>query len=201
MVANLVLLSFNVCVTPVAPIGNTGKPVKVGDAKLAFKSKAVCCAVLTGLLASLVLLIFPIPKLVLASIAVVPPVPPLANATIPETFVAFPVTVPVKFPVTFPVILPVTFPTKFALIVVAEKFPLPSLLTTAFAKFALVAVPKAFTVAAILSFVFPPIVITIGAVAVPPKSPANNIFPLEEVVASATEFVIDPEASANALAT
>ena len=30
---------------------------------------------------------------------------------------------------------------------------------------------------------------------------ANNIFPLEEVVASATEFVIDPDASAKALAT
>ena len=30
-------------------------PVKVGDAKFAFKSSAVCCAVLTGLLTSLVL--------------------------------------------------------------------------------------------------------------------------------------------------
>ena len=30
-------------------------PVKVGEARLAFKSKAVCCAVLTGLFTSLVL--------------------------------------------------------------------------------------------------------------------------------------------------
>ena len=37
--------------------------------------------------------------------------------------------------------------------------------------------------------------------AVPPKSPANNILPFVVVVASATEFVMEPEASASALAT
>ena len=46
MVANLVLLSFNDCVTPVVPVGKTGSPVKVGDARFAFRSSAVCCAVL-----------------------------------------------------------------------------------------------------------------------------------------------------------
>ena len=34
-------------------------PVKVGPAKLAFKSNAVCCAVETGLLASLVFVTLP----------------------------------------------------------------------------------------------------------------------------------------------
>ena len=69
------------------------------------------------------------------------------------------------------------------------------------AKLVLVAVAKAFTENATLSFVFPPTLITIGVEAVPPKSPANKILPFEVVVASATEFVIDPDASANALAT
>ena len=36
-------------------------PVNVGDARFAFKSRAVCCAVETGLLASLVLSTFPRP--------------------------------------------------------------------------------------------------------------------------------------------
>ena len=175
--------------------------MKVGDAKLAFKSRAVCCAILTGLLTSDVLFIFPKPKFVLASIAVVPPVPPFATATIPDTFVALPVTVPVRFPVTSPITLPVCKPIEFALIVPALKLPLPSLLTTAFAKFAFVAVPKAFTVAAILSFVFPPTLITTGLLALPPRSLANIIFPLVVVVASATELVMEPEASAKALAT
>ena len=42
---------------------------------------------------------------------------------------------------------------------------------------------------------------TSGTDAVPPKSPANRILPLLVVVASATEFVIVPVASAMALAT
>ena len=105
--AILVLLSFKVCVTPVVPVGKIGKPVNVGEAKFAFKSKADCCKVLTGLFASLVLSIFPIPKLVLALMDVDAPVPPLAMATTPETLVAFPVTVPVKLPVTSPTTFPV----------------------------------------------------------------------------------------------
>ena len=103
----MVLLSFKDCVIPVVPVGKTGNPVKFGEAKFAFKSKAACCKVLTGLLASLVLSIFPIPKLVLALMDVVAPVPPLTTATTPETLVAFPVTVPVTFPVTFPTTSPV----------------------------------------------------------------------------------------------
>src|SRR5688572_8356401 len=39
-------------------------PEKVGLAKLAFRSRAVCCAVETGLLASLVLVTFPNPTIV-----------------------------------------------------------------------------------------------------------------------------------------
>ena len=129
MVANLVLLSFKGCVTPVVPVGKTTSPVKVGDSKFAFKSSAVCCAVLIGLFKSEVLSILPSPKFVLAEVAEFAPVPPLASATIPETLVALPVSVPIILPVTLPVILPVTFPIKFplnvlAVIVLPEKSPI-----------------------------------------------------------------------------
>jgi hypothetical protein len=97
-------------------------PVKVGEFKFAFKSNAVCCAVLTGLLASLVLSMFPNPKFVLAFVLVDPPVPPFATATIPDTFVALPVTVPVKFPIILPVTLPVTLPIKFEEITLALQY-------------------------------------------------------------------------------
>ena len=201
VVASFVLLSLSACVTATAPVGKTGIPVKVGEFKFAFKSSAVCCAVLTGLLASLVLSINPIPKFVLALVLVDPPVPPFTTATIPETLVAFPVTVPVKLPVILPVILPVTSPVKFEVIAFALKFPLASLFTKALAKLVEVPFPNATTAAAILSFVFPPTLKTIGTDPVPPKSPANKILPLLVVVASATELVIEPEASAKALAT
>ena len=156
---------------------------------------------LTGLLASLVLSILPMPKFVLAFVAPLAPVPPLAIATIPDTLVALPVTVPVKLPVTLPVKFPVTLPIKLALIELALKSPFASLFTKALAKLSAVPFPKATTVAAILSFVFPPTLITNGLLAVPPKSPASNIFPLLLVVASCTEFVMLPDASAKALAT
>ena len=201
VVAIFVLLSPRVCVTATAPIGKTGSPVKVGEFRLAFKSNAACCARLIGLLASLVLSMFPNPKFVLALVLVDPPVPPFATATIPETLVALPVTVPVKLPVMLPVIFPVTLPIIFAVILVALKFPLASLLTILPAKLSLVALLASVVAAATSSFVFPPTLITDGLLPVPPKSPANNIFPLEVVVASATELVIEPDASAKALAT
>ena len=81
--AILVLLSFKAWVIPVVPVGKMGNPVNVGEAKFAFKSNAVCCKVLTGLLISLVLSILPIPKLFLALIEVVAPVPPFTIATTP----------------------------------------------------------------------------------------------------------------------
>ena len=112
------------------------------------------------------------------------PVPPLTTATIPETFEALPVTVPVKLPVTFPITSPVCVPIVFALMFPAEKLPLPSRFTIVLAKFELVDVPNAFTANATLSFVFPPTIKTRGVVADPPKSPANNIFPFDVVVAS-----------------
>ena len=156
---------------------------------------------LTGLLASLVLSIFPIPKFVLAFVLVDPPVPPFATATIPDTFVALPVTVPVKLPVILPVTLPVTSPIKFEEITLALKFPLASLFTILLAKFALEALLANIVAEVISSLVFPPTLNTNGLLPVPPKSPANNIFPLLVVVASCTELVIEPEASAKALAT
>ena len=121
-------MSFNDCVTPVVPVGKTGSPVKVGDARFAFRSSAVCCAVLTGLFKSEVLSILPSPKFVLAEVAEFAPVPPFVSATIPETLVAFPDKLPITLPVIFPVTLPVTFPIKFplnvfAVMVLPEKSP------------------------------------------------------------------------------
>lgn len=46
------------CVTPVVPVGSDGVPVKACDAIFAFRLSAVCCAVDTGLFASLVLSTF-----------------------------------------------------------------------------------------------------------------------------------------------
>ena len=134
VVASLVLLSFKAWVTPVVPVGKTTSPVNVGDAKSAFRSSAVCCAVLTGLFTSDVLSILPSPKFVLAEVAEFAPVPPLANATIPETLLALPVklpiTSPVRFPVTLPVTLPIIFPLNIlAVIVLPEKSPMGLLRT------------------------------------------------------------------------
>ena len=121
-------MSFNDCVTPVVPVGKTTSPVNVGDARFAFRSSVVCCAVLTGLFKSEVLSILPSPKFVLADVAELAPVPPFTIATIPETLVALPVSVPKIFPVIFPVTLPVTFPIRFplnvfAVMVLPEKSP------------------------------------------------------------------------------
>ena len=134
VVAILVELSFNACVMPLVAEGKTTFPVNVGDTKLAFKSNAASCAVLTGLFASDVLSIFESPKLDFALSAEFAPVPPLVNATIPVMFVAFPVNVPVTLPVILPITLPVTlpmiFPLKvFAVIVLPEKSPIGLLLT------------------------------------------------------------------------
>ncbi len=182
-------------------MGSTTSPVNVGEAKFAFKSSAVCCAVLTGLLRSEVLLILPRPKLILALLASLAPVPPLATATMPETLVAFPISEPVTMPVRLPVTFPVTFPIKFEVILPAIKLPDASLFTMVLAVFCAVAVFANMDAPAISSLLIPPILITTGIDAVPPKSPANKILPLLVVVASATEFVMVPEASAIAFAT
>ena len=116
-------------------VGNTTSPVKVGDAKFAFRSRAVCCAVLTGLFKSEVLSMLPSPKLIRALLALLPPVPPFAMATTPETLVALPISDPVTFPVRFPVRLPVTSPIKFEVILLAIKLPEASLFTMVLAVF------------------------------------------------------------------
>ena len=134
VVANLVELSFNASVMPLVVEGKTTLPVNMGDIKLAFRSNAVSCAVLTGLFASDVLSIFESPKLDFALSAEFAPVPPFVNATIPVMFVAFPVNVPVTLPVilpiTFPVTLPMILPLKvLAVMVLPEKSPIGLLLT------------------------------------------------------------------------
>ena len=201
VVANFVVLSLSACVTAVVPVGSTTRPVNVGEATFAFRSSALCCAVLTGLFKSEVLSILPIPKLVRALLALLPPVPPFATATTPETLVALPISDPVTFPTRFPVTLPVTLPMILEVILLAIKLPEASRLTIVLAVFCAVAVLDKIAAEVISSLFKPPILITKGIDAVPPKSPANKILPLLVVVASATEFVIVPEASAIALAT
>ena len=201
MVANFVVLSLSACVTAVVAVGKTTRPVNVGEAKFAFKSSAVCCAALTGLFTSEVLSILPIPKLVRALLALLPPVPPFTTATTPETLLALPISDPVTTPTRFPVTFPVILPMILEVILLAIKLPEASLFTMVLAVFCAVAVLDKIAAAAISSLDKPPILTTSGIDAVPPKSPANKILPLLVVVASATEFVIVPEASAMALAT
>ena len=89
-------ISPALCVTAIVPVGSVGVPVNTGDTKFDFKFNAVCCAVLTGLLASLVLSTLPNPKFVLASFIFVAFVPPFAIATTPVIFEEVPVTLPMK---------------------------------------------------------------------------------------------------------
>ena len=76
-------------------------------------------------------------------------------------------------PEILPVTLPVTLPVKFAEIVPAEKSPDTSLDTIVFVKLVLVALLANNSAVWILEAVEPPTKITVGKVAVPPKSPAN----------------------------
>ena len=69
-----------------------------------FKPRAVCVALETGLLASLVLSTLFKPKLVFAPTAVVAPVPPLVMATVPLTLSAFPAMSPETLPPLTPAI-------------------------------------------------------------------------------------------------
>ena len=117
------------------PVGSTTSPVNVGEARFAFRSSALCCAVLTGLFKSEVFSIFPIPKLVRALLALLPPVPPFAIATTPETLVALPISEPVTVPTRFPVTLPVTLPMIFEVMLLAIKLPEASRLTSVLAVF------------------------------------------------------------------
>ena len=97
VVAIAVEISPALCVTAIVPVGSVGVPVNTGDTKFDFKFNAVCCAVLTGLLTSLVLSTLPNPKFVLASFIFVAFVPPFAIATTPVIFEEVPVTLPMKF--------------------------------------------------------------------------------------------------------
>jgi len=134
VVATAVLLSVVVIVDATTFVPKLTAPVNVGEAKGAFKSKAVCVKVDIGFAKSVVLFTLFNSKLALAFIAFVAPVPPFANATIPLTLVAVPFTVPDNVPTK---VLPVTttplkFPIKvFAVITLPAKLPFASLITFA----------------------------------------------------------------------
>ena len=63
VVASAVALFPADWVTPTVPVGRFGVPEKVGEARFALRSKAVCCAVDTGLPASVVLFTLPSPTI------------------------------------------------------------------------------------------------------------------------------------------
>ncbi len=94
----------------------TTVPVKVGEAKGAFKSNAACVKVDIGFAKSVVLFTFPNPKFNLAFVSFTAPVPPFETKTIPFTLEAFPVKVPTKDGAV----------NLLAVISPAAKFPLPS---------------------------------------------------------------------------
>ena len=115
-----------------------------------------------------------------------------------EVAVIFPAVVALVAVDAFPLRLPVTLPVKFAVIVPAEKLPLASLFTIVLiVLLAVAAVTELFNVVmllvaelilvsklAILDALTPPTLLTVGELAVPPKSPANCINPFAEVDAS-----------------
>ena len=74
---------------PTFAVGASGKPTKTGSSKLALEFNAVCTFLEIGLSTSLVLSTFPKPKLTLANVGVLAPVPPLITATNPLTVNAF----------------------------------------------------------------------------------------------------------------
>jgi len=122
VVATAVLLSVVVIVDATTFVPKLTVPVKVGEASGAFKSKAACVNVEIGFARSVVLFTLFNSKFALAFSAFIAPVPPFANATIPVTFVAFPVKVPTKDGDI----------TLLAVISPAAKSPVPSLATTVF---------------------------------------------------------------------
>ena len=82
------VLAIWLVLVPLAAVGTVGIPVSAGEANGALVSKAVWVAVEIGLFASLVLSTLLRPKFVLAPETEEAPVPPLAIATIPDTFSA-----------------------------------------------------------------------------------------------------------------
>ena len=97
---------------------------------------------------------------------------------------------PVTFPVTLPVKLPVTFPVKDPVILPALKFPFASRLTIVLTVFASVAAFANSVAVLIVDELEPPTLLTVGAAAMPVKSPASCILPLTVVVASGVAVVI-----------
>ena len=120
--------------------------------------------------------------------------------------------VAVIFPEVVAVVAVDAFPNKAAVIVPAEKFPLASLFTIVLTVFVFVA---AFTLVfkevildvfdvtlldtvlilvsklPIVEELTPPILFTVGELAVPPKSPVNCIIPFDDVDASAGTEAVD----------
>ena len=133
------LLSVDVMVPAVTLFPNVTEPVKVGDAIGAFKANAVIVGFEITLSKSAVFSTFDNPRLALALAALTAPVPPLAIATTPVTFVAVPLNVPTnEFAVTLDAVIVValTAPEKvFAVITLPAKLPVALLSTMVFIKF------------------------------------------------------------------
>ena len=97
---------------------------------------------------------------------------------------------PVKLPVTLPVTSPVTLPVNDAVIFPAIKLPAASLFTNVLTVFDEVAAFMVELIAPTVEELTPPTLFTVGKSAVPPKSFANLMMPLEVAVAAVAAFVI-----------
>ena len=108
-----------------------------------------------------------------------------------EVAVIFPAVVAVVAVDAFPLRLPVTFPDKAAVIVPAEKLPLASLFTMVLTVLLFVAAVTVVLIVPIVEELTPPILLTVGEMALPPKSPANCTIPFAELDASEGAAVVD----------
>ena len=194
VVATAVLLSVDVIVPAYTVLPKLTIPENVGATNDALLFNAVWVADEITLSKSAIFSTFDNPKFALAFVAFTAPVPPFTTATIPVTFVAVPLNVPTKeFAKTLvaAIFVALTAPENvFAVITLPAKLPLPSLFTKVLITLSCVAAVVKFTEVWILETPKEPNLITLGASAVPPKSPANLIFPLAVVVASGKAFCI-----------
>ena len=197
VVATAVLLSVDVIVPAYTVLPKLTIPENVGATNGALLFNAVCVADEITLSKSVVFSTFDNPKFALAFVAFTAPVPPFTTATIPVTFVAVPLNVPdndvaAKFVVIIldaEISVALKLPENvFAVITLPAKLPLPSLSTNVFITLFCVAAVVKSTELCISGTPKEPNLIILGASAVPPKSPANLIFPFAVVVASGNAF-------------
>ena len=212
VVANCVLL------VPAAAVGAVGTPVNATSTIVLFVKVSVPAKVAIVPVVGSVILVSPIlvkvvlkfptvvkslavkilPPSVMVLLPLFTPVPPKVPAIacvkleLPSNALPYIFLVAANFVavLALPVKSPVTLPVNSAVIFPALKFPLASLFTMVLAVFASVEALANNSAVCMVEELEPPTVFTIGDAAIPLKSPANCIFPLEVVVASGVAAVI-----------